>query len=219
MVRFILVWQITPPHITPGVVDAENYYAGLWSNNLLDTDETLHTILGACADAGPSLCALHESTTEKVHARLTAIFDALKRRPLPVYSNITGKEYGLVDYKLARLVLFTLLYAPYGSTFYRNAKHPSMDLLHALADVEKGDGLALGRLAGIVPANAPFSCSCPGEPHPPVVDTPDTTIAILCADAEAARGEDTVEDLEEHFRKMSEGTEFANMWPIRTYCS
>ena len=172
-------------------------------------------ILDACVAAGPTSCPLYESTTEKVHARLTAIFDALKRRPLPVYNNITGKEYGLVDYKLARRALFTLLIAPYGTT----TKYPSVDRLRALADVEKGDGLALARLAGIVPADAPFSCSCPGEPRPPIADTPDATAAIVCADAEAARGEDTVEDLEEHFRKMSEGTEFADQWPFRTYCS
>ena len=76
-----------------------------------------------------------------------------------------------------------------------------------------------GRVVGIVPADVPFSCSCPDKPLPPIVVTPDTIFAIACADAEAARGDDTAEDLEEHFWEMGRGTEFADQWPFRAACS
>lgn len=190
---------------------------GLWSNNLLDTDKALRMILDACVAAGPSLCGLHESTTDKVHARLTAIYDTLKKSPLPVHNNITSREYGLVDYKLARRALYMLLYAPYGDTV-RNANYPAMDLLRALANVEKGDGLALGRLVGIVPADAPFSCSCPGKPRLPIVVTPDAGTALMCTDSDSARSKDTVEELEEYFRRMHEDSEFADQWLHRAFC-
>ncbi|GJE90064.1 alpha/beta hydrolase [Phanerochaete sordida] len=204
--------------IIDGVADAENYYAGLWSNNLLDTDEALKTVLDACVAAGPSLCALYEPSTKKVHARLTAIFDALKKRPLPVYNNITGKEYGLIDYKIARRALFARLYSPYGSTL-EDPTYPAMELLEALAQAEKGDGLALGRRMGTVPAQTRFSCSCPSEPRPPLVATPDTITAISCSDAGFARAGDTIEDLEAHFVKMRADSEFADQWPFRVSCS
>ncbi|EKM58437.1 uncharacterized protein PHACADRAFT_252751 [Phanerochaete carnosa HHB-10118-sp] len=201
--------------IIDGVVDSENYYSGLWSNNLLDTDLALHTVLDACVAAGPLSCALYESTTEKVHDRLTAIFDNLKKQPLPVYSNETRIEYGLVDYKFARLALFGQLYSPYG----RATLYPSMLVLNALAQLEKGDGLPLGRLLGIVPVRAPFTCECPGDPRPPVVATPGALAAIVCADADPARAVDTVEDLEEHFVRMREHSEFADQWPLRVLCT
>ncbi|GJE90062.1 alpha/beta hydrolase [Phanerochaete sordida] len=204
--------------IIDGVVDAENYYAGLWSNNLLDADKTLKTILDACVAAGPSTCALYEPSTDKVHARLTAIFDALKQRPLPVYNNITGKEYGLIDYKIARSALFNRLYSPYPST-PEGPTYPIMDLLEALAQVEKGDGLALGRWMGIVPAQTLFSCNCPSKPRPPQVLSPEAFTAIACSDSDLARAGDTIEDLEEHFAKMRGDSEFADQWPFRVICS
>ncbi|GJE90051.1 alpha/beta hydrolase [Phanerochaete sordida] len=204
--------------IIDGVVDAENYYAGLWSNNLLDTDQTLRTILDACVAAGPSLCALYENTTDEVHARLSAIFAALKTRPLPVYSNATGKEYALIDYKTARRALFAQLYAPYGGTA-RVSNYPSMELLHALAQLEKGDGLALARHAGLVPASTPFTCACPDAPPAPLLLTPDTSIAIGCGDTGLARVGDTPEDLEAHFANMSTFTEFADQWLFRVGCT
>ncbi|EKM58438.1 uncharacterized protein PHACADRAFT_252753, partial [Phanerochaete carnosa HHB-10118-sp] len=206
--------------IIDGVADAEDYYSGLWSNNLLDTDLALRMILDACVASGPLRCALYESTTDKVHTRLTAIFDSLKKRPLPVYNSEASKEYGLIDYKLAHRELFMRLHSPYGGLEAGNASYPTMDLLHALAQVEKGNGLPLARLLGIVPLQAPFTCQCSDSPRPPpAYVTADAFVAIACTDSDPARAVDTIEDLEEHFVRLHASSEFADQWPERVYCT
>ncbi|GJE96256.1 alpha/beta hydrolase [Phanerochaete sordida] len=206
--------------IIDGVVDADDYYAGTWANNLQDTDKALGMIIDACVSAGPE-CPLYESTSDKVHARLNAIFTNLKKQPLPVYNGTTGKEYGIIDYKLARAALFALVYFPYGVTAMTPI-YTSIIILHALAQLEKGDGLELGRILGMVPVQAPFSCNCPGEPPAPrpiPLANLDATIAIACGDAAASRGDDTVPILEEYYGQLSKISEFADMWPIRISCS
>ncbi|GJE96257.1 alpha/beta hydrolase [Phanerochaete sordida] len=206
--------------IIDGVVDADDYYAGSWSNNLIDTDTALRMILDACVAAGPTKCALYESTTDKVHARLTSIFDNLKKQPLPIYNSTSGREYGLVDYKLVRTALFMLLYSPNGGTNI-SADYPAQNFLNALAHVEKGDGLPFGRLTHLVPVEPPFSCSCPGEPGKPTV-VPflwlEASTAIACSDSDAAHADDTIEDLEEFFEELAKGTEFADQWAVTLAC-
>lgn len=188
--------------------------AGIWSNNLIDTDKTLYEFLDACAKAGPELCAIHEPTADAVSTRLHSILEHLKRRPLSVATRLNGSapQYGLVDYKMAHRVLFSYLYSPYGS----NGVYFAQNLSHAFAEAEKGNGAPLGRLTGLVPT--PFKCECPA-PGPPVVPllTPDTMTAIACGDGGLLN--DTEHDLEKHFKKMFADSEFADMWSYRARCS
>lgn len=171
-------------------------------------------VLQACVDAGPGVCPLHESTREKVHARIENILSNLRRRPLPVNTNSSSPTgYGLVDYRIARSVLFVLLYSPYaaGKMFY-----PALQVFHALSEAEKGNGEPLGNYDVF---RAPFKCECPKPEKPtrPSLMSLDATFAILCSDG-AVRNNDTVEDLEEHFDAMFRDTEFAGMWPYRAHC-
>ncbi|GJE96255.1 alpha/beta hydrolase [Phanerochaete sordida] len=198
--------------VIDGVADVEDYYNGSWSGALRDTDKALRMVLDGCVSAGPEACALYETTTDEIHARLTAIYTHLKRSPMPVYDD-TGKNYGLIDYKVAREALFRLLAAPYS----RGDGYPAMELLDALAAAERGDALPLARVARIVPTRSPFKCACPGEPAPRVANTADAKAAIACADA-GPRFE-TLEDMEAEYSKMAELSEFADMWPIRGQCS
>ena len=171
-------------------------------------------VLQACVDAGPDICALYESTPQKIHARLDYIFNSLKRRPLPVSNMVNGtyKQYGLVDYKLARTVLLLLLYLPYG----RGGVHAAPYVMNALAAVERGDGLLLSQLAGLVPTPFTFDCDAPDKPNTAVV-TPDATFAIACGDGAVLN--DTVEDLQLRFDSMARYSGFADVWPIRSFCS
>jgi hypothetical protein len=143
------------------------------------------------------------------------ILDNLKQRTLPVSAEVNGtyQNYGLVDYKMARSVVFVMLYSPYGS----NGVHLAPSVTYALAQAEKGNGLPLGELAGLVPT--PFRCECPSDnpPTQPLIFTPDTTYAIACGDGAVLN--DTVEDLEKYFEKMSKDSEFADMWSIRSQCT
>lgn len=198
--------------VIDGVADVENFFTGTWTGALHDTDKTLRIVLEACVAAGPELCALYEKTADDVHARLTSIYNGLKRRPLPFYDS-TGENYGILSYKAARNSLFKLLYAPYG----KNERYPSMELLNALAEVQKDNGLALARIAGLAPSRSPFKCACPRKPRRPVSNRLDTQSAIACADA--GPRSDTLDDMEHEFLRMSELSEFADMWSISGQCS
>ncbi|EKM50971.1 uncharacterized protein PHACADRAFT_199798 [Phanerochaete carnosa HHB-10118-sp] len=169
--------------VIDGVADAEDHYSGLWSRSLLVTDLALRMILDACVALGPLRCA----PTDKVHARFTAIFNGFKEQSLLVYDN---KAEG------------ALHAAPLTTRWHDDweSKLPSMDLLHALAQVEKGDELPLARLLGIAPVHAPFTRECSDSSRSlPDYITADAVFAIACADSGPARTVDTVEDLEEHF--------------------
>ncbi|GJE89473.1 alpha/beta hydrolase [Phanerochaete sordida] len=204
------------------VVDIEDYYSGFWSNNLLDTDRGLRMVLQACVAAGPAYCSLYEPSTAAVYARFSAILNTLKRRPLAVYNNKTGTEYGLVDYTMTRSALFELLYSPYSRTKPSPGYYPAMEFLYALERAEKGFGLELGRITGVVPPNPEFTCDCPDEPSrrpPPPSFDPQAGIAIRCTDADAARAEDTVEELEEYFARLRDNSEFTDIWTPRVDCA
>ena len=150
-------------------------------------------ILEACAEARPSMCPLYESTADKVHARVNKIFENLKRRSLPVSAKVNGtlQQYGLVDYSVAKDTVFMLLYAPYG----KNDRYPAEIVMRALAEAEKGNGLPLAQLGGILLAPVKCDCPVPGKPAPPIILTPDAQRAIACGDAEVLT--DTEEDLEQ----------------------
>ena len=171
-------------------------------------------VLDACVDAGPDICALYESTSQKVHTRVNNIFDSLKRRPLPISAMVNGtyKNYGIVDYKMARTVVFRLLYSPYG----RNGVRAAPNVTNALAEAEKGNGLPLAELAGLVPTPFKCECSAPEKPSTPIL-TPDATFAIACGDGAVLN--DTLEDLERHFENMAKDSEFAAVWPFRSFCT
>ena len=204
------------------VLDVNNYYSGYWSNNLLNTDRALHMILEACVAAGPAYCSLFEPSTAAVYARFSAILDTLKKRPLAVYNNITGAEYGVVDYTRTRNALFELLYSPYSRTRPGPGYYPAMEFLYALERAENGFGLELARITGVVPSQPEFTCDCPDEPSrrpPPPSFNPDAGIAIRCTDADTARAEDTVEELEEYFARVREDSEFVDIWYPRVDCA
>ena len=67
--------------------DSEALLLALWSQNLVDTEKGLGMFFEQCADAGPELCGLYESTSQKVEARYNALLDTLKRRQLAVFTN------------------------------------------------------------------------------------------------------------------------------------
>src|ERR1700761_7876435 len=78
-----------------------------WDNNLMDTDKSLNVIIAACAAS--SACALHEASPDLVRRRMDRIFDKLKSDPIPA---TIGESYGLVDWSLARHLLFISLNQP-----------------------------------------------------------------------------------------------------------
>lgn len=173
----------------------------------MDTDKELRLILQACADAGPEKCALYEPTANQVHARLTNIFENLKRNPVAVLTNSSAGpsvDYGIVDYKSAKGPLFLFLYSPYSGL--------GPILMSAFRALEDGNGEPFWNI--VAPLLPQFSCSC--KPGASTIETPEAVLAIACSDGLPIA--DTVEELEKGFHELRRQSEFADVWTIRPSC-
>ncbi|KAF8646017.1 hypothetical protein AX16_007442 [Volvariella volvacea WC 439] len=114
--------------IIDGVADVEDYYAALWSNNLIDADKVQQSFFDGCYEAGPIDCPFWAHSPEAIASNLTALYNRLRVDPVPV---ITPRSYGLVDYSNLRAAVFRSLYSPY--VYFKS-------LAKALADLANGDG-------------------------------------------------------------------------------
>ncbi|KAF4600417.1 hypothetical protein EYR38_005044 [Pleurotus pulmonarius] len=168
--------------VLDGVVDAEDYYATLWSKNLLDADKTLQIFFDDCFEAGPDACPFYEPSPQAISRKLDDLTRAIFLRPVPVVTDIS---YGLVDYARLRMSIFQSLWSPY-------AFFPQ--LAQGLADLINGDGTTLYQIM----EQPLFDCSC-GTPTPPTIIA-DGGIAISCTDGEEVR--DTVDELESYLRGL-----------------
>ncbi|KAF7433702.1 hypothetical protein PC9H_005665 [Pleurotus ostreatus] len=162
--------------VLDGVVDAEDYYATLWSKNLLDADKTLQIFFDDCFKGGPDLCPFYEPSPQAISRKLDDLTRATFLRPVPV---LTGISYGLVDYARLQMSIFQSLWSPY-------ALFPQ--LAQGLADLINGNGTTLYQIM----EQPLFDCSC-GTPTPPTIIA-DGGIAISCTDGQEVR--DTVDELE-----------------------
>lgn len=193
--------------ILDGVVDADNYYATLWSNNLLDTSKTMNLFYETCHTAGSSLCPFWAPSPELIAANLTRIYEDLIASPIPVHTNTS---YGFLDYSRVRSMVFLSLYAPW-------ATWPS--LAQALADLG-GPQRNPELMWTLITAGAPtFRCACSGS-----CDDKDTLKKELAAAALEARtaiscadGMDIPSDVasaKSYFNDLTQESEWADIWAI-----
>lgn len=96
--------------ILDGVVDAEDYTAALWYNNLVDTEKVVDLLYYHCARVGPKVCPLAEdgSTAEDLKAKALELVASLYHNPLPVYE----PDPDVITYSDVRITLAQALYAP-----------------------------------------------------------------------------------------------------------
>lgn len=147
--------------------------------------------------------------------RINVLFDSLKRRPIAVPINSTSPDadaaYGLVDYKIARSIVFDFLGTPYDSLF--SGALSASSLASALTAAESDDGLPLFRLWN----EDRFTCACtPDGPTPNREDLESVATAIACGDGDVV--EDSVEDLQVVFDELAKTSSFADIWPMRARC-
>ena len=166
----------------------------LWSNNLLDTSKAMKSFYTGCADAGPSMCPFWASSPDDIERNLTALYDSIRSRPLPVK---TTTSYGVFDYDLLRTIVFKSLYYPYAS-------FPT--LARGLAELASGNPQPLFESA----MPPPFECSCNSSER--VFDwwLTESQFAVLCND-----GDDVPDDLkstEEYFEMMTKASSWGDIW-------
>ncbi|KAF4600398.1 hypothetical protein EYR38_005023 [Pleurotus pulmonarius] len=181
------------------VVDAENYFATLYSNNLLDTDKALQSFFDSCFEGGPDLCPFYESSPQAIARKLDELTQSIFLRPVPV---VTSLSYGLVDYSRLRNTIFLSLYSPY-TDFPR--------LAQGLADLARGNGTTLYQFL----ETPVFDCACGTQaPLQPVLDGRNV---IGCTDGKEVS--DTFEESESYLRNLLLQSQWAELWAtLRISC-
>ncbi|KAF8351757.1 Alpha/Beta hydrolase protein, partial [Amanita rubescens] len=171
--------------VVDGVVDAPNYFAALFNENLLDTDKVLQIFFDSCFIAGPSGCSFYASSPEAISKNLDRLYDMTKTTPFPVLNN--ASSYGVVDYNFLRTTIFISLYSPYSSF---------PPLADALAELSKGNAKPLWDYGSTTQLL--------------VNEVLDPLIAIGCNDASLIPG--TLEDAEQYYNKLVKTSEWADIW-------
>ncbi|TCD68548.1 hypothetical protein EIP91_010473 [Steccherinum ochraceum] len=193
--------------ILDGVVDAEDYYKGLWLDMVPDTDEGLRFLEQECVDLGPSGCAFYEPTVDLVHARLTALLAKLRAYPISFYDDDLG-AFGLMDYSSVKRFLFQILYGPIGLASY---------IFQGLYELEQGKvGRSIIQWGG-AGLNRAISTPCQCSKPETYRSSFEAVIAIACGDGEPFNG--TVVDIEADYREMAKLSSFAECLGMRLACS
>ncbi|KAJ6558045.1 TAP-like protein-domain-containing protein [Mycena capillaripes] len=185
--------------VIDGVVDAEDYFETRWSNNLLDADEALQTFFDGCVAAGPQRCAFYASTPEAISKNLSALYESIRTRPVPVRMN--PWSYAVVDLSLLRFFIFRFLLWP-------RAFFPLMaDFLAAITH---------GEVFETMFPNETLECPCDAA-HIfwPVWDP---YVAIICNDGHAVPSE--FDEAENHYQNMSKMSSWGSyLASMRIMCS
>lgn len=184
---------------------------GLWSNNLLDTDAALDDFFESCAQAGPEECFIHESTSAAVKQRVDKLLNKLRTEPVGVHKPLGPGEnrHGIVDYALARGVIFNYLYVTHGG---------GKILTEALASLEQGNGsMIYAASRQRLTVNNLLKCSCPpGAPN--LISTEyDVLAAIACGDTDGRN--ESVAELRAAYEEMAQTSSFGEVWFPRALCS
>ena len=142
--------------ILDGVLDAEDYYAGLWQANLLDSDKIVAQYCRYCFEAGPSACPLYLAAgSEAIEERFVSILKDLKQHPIPLGSGDEGPS--VVSYGDVHLYLLAALYFPttWAEPFF-----------HMMASIEAGriNETVLNGLKWGIAQPESISKVCHGEP-------------------------------------------------------
>ncbi|KAJ7449248.1 TAP-like protein-domain-containing protein [Mycena latifolia] len=195
--------------VLDGVLDAEDYFDKLRSHNFVNTDRALQSFFDACVAAGPKHwwspkgCAFYAPTPEAISQNLTALYESIRVRPIPVYTPSGG--YGLVDFALLRLVVFLNLYR--GQESFNSLG----DVLAALA---RGDGAATPLQWMLEPVP---KCSC--DAHEDLSDIVlDGVLAIICNDGRAVSSD--FDEIEQYYANMTKASGWGSiMASVRIACS
>ncbi|CAI6039277.1 unnamed protein product [Clonostachys chloroleuca] len=184
--------------ILDGVEDPENYYNGLWSNNLLTADAGVDNFVTSCFAAGPEACVMYESSTDQIHSRLSSVIANLKEKPVPVWnSSVVGMPV-LATYADLTNVLLLSLYFPLAS-FPKVAQ--------IMVDLEQGHGESL-----IVSKKISFRSDCQAEAS---FDGLQASMMILCTDSDGRGRINSVEEYQDYVEDLQRQSKYiGNAWAI-----
>ncbi|KAK0504497.1 TAP-like protein-domain-containing protein [Armillaria luteobubalina] len=168
-----------------GVVDADAYYSGDWSNTTVDADKVMQSFFEGCVAAGADACAFYASTAEEISNNLDFLYESLLIQPVPV---VSPPFYGVVDYTALRTAVWNAVCAPYQLFSL---------LAEGLASLADGNGTIIFEIQASV-----------YDPSSGYDNTWDAGIAVACGDA--ANYTDSVADLFAYAHDVEALSTFSN---------
>ena len=142
--------------VLDGVVDAEDYYAGVWGRNLQDADKVMDQFFEQCHAAGPKDCELFSIDGSEGSRRIfNKVMKDLEAAPLPVPE--TG-NYGpdIVTYSDVREYIRNTMYNP--QRYFKN-------LARLIVALSKGNGTELASRKQSQIGNTCRSPACKASPR------------------------------------------------------
>jgi hypothetical protein len=213
--RFVrLLQRSVPPHLLFSLRHLTSPPTGLWSTNLVDTDQAYFNVLSACA-AEPS-CPLYtpDASLASLQERVESILDGLRDNPLPVIipggsevaPNELGENYGLLTHTLARHALFTGLYKP---------RRDLIPWFRALLAASNRDGREMYEMSQR--KEALFRCDCSSSSRERGLESEtELTAAIACSDAVPFTGE--MEEIRKVQERLQRDSMFGVFWSLGVLC-
>lgn len=148
---------------------------GNWSSSFFDSDNALVSFYQACFEAGPSLCAIYENSTDLISARVDKIINGVHLRPIQVYNDQdpSSINFGVVDYTVAMGQLIQAVHAPFGQ---------GASIARGLVQLEQGNnGSLIFAGSGASEVNSLDTCDFDSS-QPFVAGFVETSSAINCGD-------------------------------------
>ncbi|KAK6971968.1 Abhydrolase-4 domain-containing protein [Favolaschia claudopus] len=197
--------------IIDGIEDPEDYYSTSWMN-LKDTQKTWNTFLDGCVAAGPDACALYEPTSSAIQAKVDALTQQLKTRPMPAAASLSlsAPSYHVVDYTLLRETIFNAMYHPYEGF---------QQLASALHELSLGNASALYEMsagAGLYPP--PYHCpaNASDAAKEEFFDVQDGEFALVCNDGATVSTD--YSDVTAKYEELCASSPWCDLWPVRLSC-
>lgn len=161
----------------------------------------------ACVEAGPSLCAIYNSSADAIRGRVDNLIARAQVAPIPVYvdTNASAISFGVVDATTIMQQLFTMLDYPFST---------GPAFAEAIVQLEQGNGSAIfqGSDAGMFAAldTCEFNSSQPFQSTYLETITP-----ILCGD-NLNTGTLTLDQSRAAYEDMLAVSQFAPVWYAQT---
>ncbi|PIL33846.1 hypothetical protein GSI_03552 [Ganoderma sinense ZZ0214-1] len=70
--------------VLDGVYDGNNYRASLWNSNVINNEAVIDSLFTFCHQAGPSGCALYDSTPDAIRDRFFGVLESVKHAPVAI---------------------------------------------------------------------------------------------------------------------------------------
>ncbi|KAF2013974.1 hypothetical protein BU24DRAFT_395102 [Aaosphaeria arxii CBS 175.79] len=176
--------------ILDGVVDAEDYYLGAWSNNLVDGDAAISTFFKYCHEGGNTSCAFWDESPEAIEERFNAVIEDVRQNPITVSDPTFVKKPTIITTRDLHSALTTVPYQPL-------ILFPILGLV--MSHLEQRNGTVLAQFLG----SAAPQDQCENPPTFEVSDV-EPRYFIACNDANGRYNLSTVEKFTEQVEQQFE---------------